>query len=57
MTAAFFPESLFGMGVDTIATTVVDDGEKMMDALVNCGPMVERFFSSAGRELLIEKEK
>ncbi len=57
VTAGFFPEPLFDMGVDAIATSIVTDSSKMMDALKNCGPMVERFFSESCQELFIQKKK
>ncbi len=57
VTAGFFPEPLFDMGVDAVATTVVTDSARMADALKNCGPMVERFFSESGQELFIRKSK
>lgn len=53
-TAAFFPGPLFQRGVGQIRTRVVTDGPKMMDLIKNSGPMVERFFPRASRELLIE---
>ena len=57
MTAGFFPAPLFDRGVDAVATTVVKDSFQMMEALKNCGPMVERFFSGSGQELFIQKNK
>ena len=57
VTAGFFPEPLFDMGVEAIAPPVVTDSSGMMDALKNCGPMVERFFSESGQELFIQKNK
>jgi len=56
VTAGFFPEPLFDMGVDAIATSIVTDSSGMMDALKNCGPMVERFFSESCQELFIQKK-
>lgn len=55
MTASFYPEILFEKGVDAVACTVVTDGDTMMQALADCGPMVERFFSRAGQELFIQR--
>lgn len=56
-TAGFFPEPLFEMGVDAISMSVVQDSEKMMEILKNCGPMAERFFPQAGQELFIKRKK
>lgn len=57
VTASFFPDLMFELGVDAVATTIVRDSDGMMNALKNCGPMVERFFGSAGRELFIQRKK